>query len=254
MEKGIKMKVLRKVWLGLRFIYAIIRLLLKPKDVSPIFRIKEFLNHKSFEYAINQARANDKIRTMMNNRYLAKEPYDLDELIKMPQGSLGHIFAKHMKYFKLDVVFYPDDIKDSQTNDISWIRQRSRETHDLWHCVLGYKPDHLGEMKISAFYLQQMNSPMSAILLAVGLIYSTIKKPHMLNILMEDMITGWSDAKKAKNLMEVKWEEQWARPISEIRDELKLSVELETYQQAKMADLEKLEQERFENFKLQASI
>ena len=98
MEKGIKMKVLRKVWLGLRFIYAIIRLLLKPKDVSPIFRIKEFLNHKSFEYAINQARANDKIRTMMNNRYLAKEPYDLDELIKMPQGSLGHIFAKHMKY------------------------------------------------------------------------------------------------------------------------------------------------------------
>ena len=54
--------------------------------------------------------------------------------------------------------------------------------------------------------------------------------------------------------MEVKWEEQWARPIREIRDELKLSVELETYQQAKMADLEKLEQERFENFKLQASI
>lgn len=252
MAKGIKMKFIKKIWLAIRFIYAIIRLLLKPKDVSPIFRIKEFLNHKSFEYALSQAKANNKIKELMKQRYLAKEAYNLDVLIKLPEESLGYVFAKHMKHFKLDVVFYPDDIKDTDKNEVSWIRQRSRETHDIWHCVLGYKPDHLGEMKISAFYLQQMNSPMSAILMAVGLIYATIKKPHLLNELGEEIITGWSDAKRAKKLMEVKWEEIWEMPISKVREDLNLDVPRETYEQIKMSELEKIEINRFEAYKLQA--
>jgi ubiquinone biosynthesis protein Coq4 len=246
------MKRLKKIWLGVRFIYAIIRLLLKPKDVSPIFRIKEFLNHKSFECAINQAKTNIQIKEMMDQRYLAKKPYDLDELIQLPEGSVGYVFAKHMKYFKLDVEFYPDDIQDIKENEISWIRQRSRETHDVWHSTLGYKPDHLGEMKISAFYLQQMNSPMSSILLAVGLIYATLKKPHLLNALMEDIITGWSDAKKAKPLMEVKWELIWGESISKVRSGLNISVQQETFEQIKMSELEIIEKTRFENYKKKA--
>lgn len=243
------MKILKKVWLSIRFIYAIAKLIIRPKDVSPIFRIKEFLNHKSFVCAINQVKANEKIKQMMQDRYLAQKPYNLDELLKLPLGSLGHTYATHMKHFKLDVVFFPDDIKDANSNDISWIRQRLRETHDVWHCVLGYRPDHLGEMKISAFYLKQMNAPLSSILLAVGLIYATLKKPYFLNTLMEDIVTGWSDAKKAKNLMEVKWETIWDQPIQNVRDELNVFVKLETYEQQNINELDKIEIQRYEKYK-----
>ena len=238
----------KKIWLAIRFAYAILKLLINPNNLNPIFRVREFLGHKSFQFAINKTKANPKIKELMDTRYLAEGPYDLEELLKLPNDSLGHVFAKHMKHFKLDVVYYPDDIKDSKTSDISWIRQRSRETHDVWHCILGYKPDHLGEIKISSFFLQQTNAPLPAIIVLIGILVAVIKKPHLINELFESILEGWSDAKTSTALLEVKWEELWESPISSVRENLNLSQRAETYEQEKMNVLEKRELSRFETY------
>lgn len=241
-------KFFKNIWLALRFTYAVVRLLINPNNLNPIFRVKEFLGHKSFQFAINKTKSNPKIKELMDSRYLTKEPYDLEKLLTYPQGSLGQVFARHMKHFKLDVVYYPDDIKDSKTSDISWIRQRSRETHDVWHCILGYKPDHLGEIKISSFFLQQTNAPLPAIIVLVGILVAVIKKPHLLNELFEAIIEGWQDAKKSNELLEVKWEQIWTVPITEIRDSLGISQRDETYEQENMKILEKRELNRFKSY------
>jgi ubiquinone biosynthesis protein Coq4 len=239
----------KNIWLSLRLTYAVLRLLINPNNLNPIFRVREFLGHKSFQFAINKTKSNSKIKEMMDDRYLTETPYDLKALISYPEGSLGQVFAKHMNFFKLDVVYYPDDIEDSTTSDISWIRQRSRETHDVWHCILGYKPDHLGEIKISSFFLQQTNAPLPAIIILVGILVAVIKKPHLLNELFESIIEGWQDAKKSKELLEVKWEELWLLPITDVRESLNISQRHETYEQESMKKLEKREIERFEKYK-----
>lgn len=242
-------KFFKNIWLALRFSYAVIRLLINPNNLNPIFRVKEFLGHKSFQFAINKTKSNPKIKELMDSRYLSEKPYNLEALLAYPEGSLGQVFATHMKHFKLDVVYYPDDIKDSKTSDISWIRQRSRETHDVWHCILGYKPDHLGEIKISSFFLQQTNAPLPAIIILVGILVAVIKKPHLLNELFEAIIEGWQDAKTSTELLEVKWEELWLVPISEVRESLNISERAETHEQEHMKKLEQRELARFESYK-----
>jgi ubiquinone biosynthesis protein COQ4 len=227
-------------WLGLRLIR-------NPMDISPIFEVDEFLSHQSFKYTVNYCRSLPEMREMMDQRYLAPAVYDLKQLSQCPEGSLGFVFAKHMQQHKMDVVFYPP-LKNPEVNDMNYLRLRARETHDVHHCVLGFRPHHLGEMQISAFYLRQINSPLSAFLMAMGILVALIKKPHMIQDIMEAYITGWQMGKQSKPIMAMKWEELWDRPINEVRDMLGIKVEKETFEQPTQKEIEDMALARSQHF------
>lgn len=236
----------RKIWLFFRLIGAVIRLIIKPNDVSPIFRIGEFRDHKSFKCCLNKAKSDPETAKLFEERYLAKEPYNIEKLITLPENSLGYIFAKHMNHYKLDVVFYPtNDLKNVDKDEINWFRQRARETHDVWHAFLGLPPDHLGEMKVSAFYLAQLNSPLSAGILGAGVFYSVIKKPHILPVLFDSISEYWKKGKDAKPLMGIRWEELWNKPIHELRAQYNIEVDKEAYELPSYKELEKEQKEYF---------
>ena len=223
-----------------KFLVSVIRLIKNPNNIAPIFKIKEFRDHQSFKLALANAKADPDLKELFETRYLMDSPPAVDQLIKLPANTLGHTFAKHMKHFKMDVVFYPD-MEEEKYDDITYLRYRARETHDIHHVVLGMNPDHLGEMSISAFYLAQLNIPLSAALLGVGFFASVIKKPYMLSSLVESMIRGWTMGKAAKNFHAVKWEELWEKDMTELREELGVKVEVETYDQEHQREIEKRE-------------
>lgn len=222
--------------------------MIRPKDVRPIFRIKEFRNHGSFTNSLFLLKNKQGTGELLKNKYLAKEPYDLEKLNALPEGTLGNEFATYMKHFELDVVFYPDDIKDQTKDDISWVRYRARETHDVWHVVLGIKPDLLGEMKISAVYVNQFNSPLNVFLIGVGVFYALIKKPYMIQELFTHIADGLKIGKEAKDLMAVRWEDLWEKDIKEIRKELNiLGVTTEARFQETFEEIEEREERYFKS-------
>lgn len=237
------MALINKIRLASKLGFAIIKLIRNPNDISPIFNVGEFKNHMSFQQALAKARADQDLAALFRERYRSPKVHDINELSAMPEGTLGNTFARHMKHWKMDVVFYPE-IDDPEDDDITYLRQRSRETHDIHHAVLGMKPDHLGEMEISAFYLAQLTIPLSAALLATGLLVATIKKPWMLERLLESIIKGWTLGKKSKQILAVKWEEQWLRPVNELREELGIEIPFETWELPHQRKIEKLEKEK----------
>lgn len=239
------MSLAKKTKLALKLAWAVIKLIRNPNDISPIFNVGEFKNHMSFRQALAKARADSELNALFNERYRSPKIHDMNELLQLPANSLGYTFAKHMQHWKMDVVFYPE-IDDPTNDDITYLRMRSRETHDIHHAVLGMKPDHLGEMSISAFYLAQLTIPLSAVLLGVGFLVATIKKPWMIERLVESIIQGWNLGKKSKQILAVKWEEQWHRPVDEVRAELGLDIKYETWQLPHQREIEKIEKAKLD--------
>lgn len=243
MKKLVKFLKFKNIKMSLRLIVSVLKLIKNPYDVSPIFKVSEFRNHQSFQLALAKAKADPELSALFKEKYRSPKPHDISELKNYPEGSLGNLFAKHMNHFDMDVVFYPE-MDDYRKDDLTYLRYRARETHDIHHVVLGMNPDLLGEMSISAYYLSQLNTPLSSALLGIGFLVATIKKPFMLEHLVSSIITGWTMGKKSKNIMSVKWEEMWDRPISEIRSELGIVVEKETIDCVHQREIEKVEKEK----------
>lgn len=197
------------------------KLILNPNDISPIFKGRSFLKHKSFQISLQTFYADPRTAELLQTRYLSEQPYDLDELLKLPAGTLGHAYATHMHSNKLEVVFYPP-LEKTDDDDIAYLRRRARQTHDIHHVVLGYPAIDVGEMAISAFYLSQHRVPLSALLIGFGFLYTILREPQRIEELIQAIETGWQAGQQAQRLLGIRWEEYWSTPLETLRQDLNI--------------------------------
>jgi ubiquinone biosynthesis protein Coq4 len=205
-----------------------LKIVVNPNDISPIFKGGFFRNHKSFKVALKSLRSKPDVKELIEQRYLSEKPFDLNELLKLPENSLGKVFAEHMINNKLDIIFYPP-LEDKQDDDITYMRKRARQTHDIHHVVLGFPAVDTGEIAISAFYLSQNYIPLSGLLIGVGFFVAILKYPERIEELMFAIITGWTMGKKSKDLFSIKWEDYFSTPIEEVRKMLNIDFSIEEW-------------------------
>lgn len=206
------------------FVFGIFKMVMNPKDISAIFKVKSFREHKSLQNALSSLRSNPDILNLIETRYLAPKPYDLNELVKLPENSLGRVYAEHMIKHNLEVVFYPK--MDSKVDDdINYMRMRSRQTHDIHHVLLGFPAEDHGEVAISAFYLSQNKIPLSGLIIGSAFFRVILKEPQRIEQLMDCIIKGWTMGKKATHVLGVKWEEYFDQPIDEVRKIMGIEVQ-----------------------------
>ena len=76
---------------------------------------------------------------------------DLQQLLTLPENTLGYIYAEHMK--RNGVI--PLETSKSD-NDYQFFITHIRETHDLWHIVTDFDTNITGEIQLEAFYVSQL--------------------------------------------------------------------------------------------------
>ena len=86
---------------------------------------------------------------------------DLAALERLPEGTLGHEFAR---YFR-DNAISPFETTLELKNDVDYLSKRYRETHDLLHVLTGYATDVMGEMELQAYVLGNVGIRTSAFVL-----------------------------------------------------------------------------------------
>ncbi|QRN93509.1 hypothetical protein JRI60_30530 [Archangium violaceum] len=97
-----------------------------------------------------QLRRSEEGRRMLSERpSLQGKELDLDALERLPEGTLGHGFARYFRDNKIS----PFETTLELKNDIDFIGKRYRETHDLLHVLTGYATDVMGEMELQAYAL-----------------------------------------------------------------------------------------------------
>lgn len=123
-----------------------------------------------------------------------------------------------MKRAGLQPDFYRQlDVED----DYSYIAMRLRQTHDFWHIITGFGTDLAGEVGLHAFTLAQLRSPLAVAIIAASVTYA-LKSSSPLNLLVEKIQQGWQMGENAHPLLAQKWEEDWEKPLSQWRFDLKV--------------------------------
>lgn len=204
-------------WDYIKAVKGLITVLRDPDKTDSVFEITEGLhNTNAFQRMLSHARSNPECAQLIDQRYRGPG-IDLDELMKLPEGSLGRVFAARMRAQRLEVVFYPSiEIKD----DASYLAMRLRQTHDVWHTLTGFDIDPAGELGLQGFMLAQLSSPLAVALIGGGLLRSLVggalpKYDLSLTEMMDKVMYGWQLGRAAGPLLAQKWEEGWARPLTD---------------------------------------
>lgn len=200
--------------------WAFLRLMLNPQDTNRVFDIGESLYQLGkFEYAKKIFLADPANAQLVNSRKLLKN-FNLQELKKLPEGSLGRSYADHMIRLNLDPEFFREM---ETTQDVGYIIMRMRQTHDWWHIMTGFDTSVPGEISLQTFYATQVGLPIHAVLVGLGFLRAGLKEPSLLPQLLQAVQQGYALGKKAKPLFPFDWEANWDRALSDLRTEMGLN-------------------------------
>lgn len=155
------------------------------------------------------------------HRTIDSHSVDLDALAALPAGTLGHAYATFLRSRGLTPEIFdapPAGITDPR---LSYVVQRLRQTHDLWHVVTGCQTDPAGELALQAFAFAQLRGPGNGLLAAAGTLRHLRHNPG----LVRDVIALYRAGTRARPLPQFAWEDHWATPLAEVRAMLGLPVE-----------------------------
>lgn len=196
--------------------YGIIRLILKPNDIDPIFRMRTFEDSKPIQNCLNRLRSDPEMKELLESRYLS-EPFDFEALKKLPPNTLGYHFGMFCAGPDIENPIHWPKIEGTVDTDLIYLRRRARQTHDIHHIVLGYPATPIGEVAISAFYVRQIQSPMNAVVVVVGILIALLKKPEAMGSVFDAIAKGWKAAGSAKNFMAIRWEDYFHTDLEKVR-------------------------------------
>lgn len=204
---------------------ALAKVLSDPTQTDQVLVFSSYINagsiksrmHRFFDHPVGA-------RLFATHATIDSKTVDLDALIALPDDTLGHAYAKFLRSRGLTPEVFdapPEGIADPKA---SYIMQRMRQTHDLWHVVTGAQTDTPGEIGLLAFTYAQSGAPSSGMLAVMGTLRTAKDHPAIATSLARDVLANFLRGKRAERLAVFPWEEHWATPLADVRAMLGLPV------------------------------
>lgn len=190
-----------------------------PTDTKQAFRIAEALAFDTPERTTRRYRRTPEgSRRLAERRRLLETLLDRTQLAAMPEGSFGRAYLAFIDREGITaeglVQASVDGRMTYRDGDVAYVQQELRDMHDLWHTLLGYKGDLLGESAILAFSFAQTWHPGVGFLVGVGLVMSGELKYRRF------IVDGFRKGRRAAWLPAQAWEELLPLPLDEVRARL----------------------------------
>jgi ubiquinone biosynthesis protein COQ4 len=206
-----------------RALAALRKILANPDDTPQVLVFTSLINTgRSTNARISRFFADPAARKLYDeHRAIDSRTVDLDALAALPEGTLGHAYARFLRSRGLTPEVFdgaPAGVTDPR---LSYVIQRMRQTHDLWHVVTGCDTDPAGEIALQAFTYAQIRAPGNALLTLAGVLRGVRQKPGI----VRDVISMFRRGARAERLPSFAWEDHWATPLSEVRTMLGLPVD-----------------------------
>ncbi len=197
---------------------ALARVLANPEETDQVLVFSAMINAASMTDRMETFFADPAgMRLFAEHMTIDSKTVDLDALLALPADTLGHAYAVFLTSRGLTPEVFdgpPPGIVDPRA---SYIIQRMRQTHDLWHVVTGSETDPAGEIALQAFTHAQTGAPSSAILAAFGTLRTVREKPGIARSLVRDVVAAFRRGKRAEKLVLFAWEDHWATPLADVR-------------------------------------
>lgn len=208
----------------MRALRALHELVQNPDDTSKVFTVIESLSGRAPVRVLERFRLDPSGRRLLASRSdLLSLLRDRAALERMPEGSLAHAYLAFLDREGISADGLVAASEDGATgafelgSDFEYVSDRMRDTHDLWHAVTGYQGDVVGELALLAFSVAQTKNPGVALIVMAGL--AKARDPEVVKLVKD----AFRDGLRAAWLPAVKWETLLARPLEEVRRELRIT-------------------------------
>jgi ubiquinone biosynthesis protein COQ4 len=200
-------------------IRALRALLQDPDDTAQAFRVVDALSGRNGERTLARLRRSKSGKELLRDRpELLPRLTDRAALLALPEGTLGREYLRFLDSEGITAAGLTEasiegrrSMKPEVDPDLYFLRDRLRDTHDLWHTVTGYKGDLLGEASLLAFSFAQTWN------LGVGLIVVAALVQGRDPAVRKLVATGFARGLRSAWLPAVRWENLLDRPLAEVR-------------------------------------
>jgi len=164
--------------------------------------------------------ASEEGRAILAERpWISTETVDYDALLALPEDRLGHRYAAHLRAHDLAPDPLTTPVTRGRTELDSYLLMRVRQTHDIWHALVGFGTEGHEEVLLHAFQWPQLRMPYSALVVGFGTIKHLIgeRRWRLLRHALRDAVRA---GRAAAPLLPAYWERHWDEPIDAVRERL----------------------------------
>lgn len=202
---------------GFRLGQAIVRVLGDSTKTHEIHRAEEITGRPRYRALLADMR-----RTPEGQRLLADQPefrsdsVDYDALRRLPETTFGGAYVRHLDANGLSADYQAAATRYVDDPDIAYLMRRYRQTHDVWHVLLGLGVAGHEEVLVHGFSFGQLRLPVSALVLVFGGMKHVVLEKRWA-ALRHSLFEAYRAGRDAEPLMPVYWEDLWDQPLDDVR-------------------------------------
>lgn len=196
---------------------AVVRVLGDSTKTHEIHRVEEITGRPRYRRLLREMASTPEGKRILAERpELSSDHVDYDRLRELPTNTLGGAYVRHLDDNGLSADYQAAATRHVDDPDMAYLMRRFRQTHDVWHALMGIGITGHEEVLTHWFSYGQLRLPVSALIMVFG----TMK--HMLferrwDALRHSLMEAYRSGRDADPLLSVYWEDLWERPLDEVR-------------------------------------
>lgn len=196
---------------------AVVRVLGDSTKTHEIHRVEEITGRPRYRRLMAEMKSTPEGRRLLAERpELSSDHVDYDRLRTLPASTLGGAYVRHLDDNGLSADYQAAATRHVDDPEMAYLMRRFRQTHDVWHALMGIGITGHEEVLTHWFSYGQLQLPVSALIMVFG----TMK--HMLlerrwDALKHSLMEAYRSGRDAAPLISVCWEDLWEQPLDEVR-------------------------------------
>lgn len=199
---------------------AFVRALRNSNETIELLTAEEISSVGRMDALLASMRASDEGRAILAERpRIDSRRVDFGALKAKPVGTLGRDFADHLERNALDPDALDVPVTRGRSEEANYLLERVRQTHDIWHTLLGLGAAGHEEVLVHAFQWPQLRMPYSAFVVFFGTFKHLVGERRW-RALRTELRAAFRAGSTAAPLLRVYWEHHWDETTESLREQL----------------------------------
>jgi ubiquinone biosynthesis protein COQ4 len=201
-----------------RVAQAVVRVLGDSTKTHEIHRVEEITGRPRFRQIQAELEATPEGRRLLAERpELSSDHVDYEALRRLPATTFGGAYARHLDDNGITADYQAAATRHVDDPDMAYLMRRFRQTHDVWHALLGIGISGHEEVLIHYFSYGQLRLPVSAMIMLFGSLKHLVLEQRW-EALLHSALEAYRAGRDAAPLLPVYWEDLWELPLADVRE------------------------------------
>lgn len=196
---------------------ATVRVLADSTKTHEIHRVEEITGRPRFRQLLAEMpHTAEGARLLRERPELSSDRVDYDRLRALPATTLGGAYARHLDDNSLTADYQAAATRHVDDPDMAYLMRRFRQTHDVWHALLGVGITGHEEVLVHWFSYGQLRLPVSGLIMVFGTLKHVVLERRW-DALRHSLLEAHRAGARAAPLLGVIWEDLWDAPLAQVR-------------------------------------